>query len=295
MLFVLFAAHEASADTWTTPGRETVESSNGQWRLVVIPKLPDNGPRAELYRRSPPGTWALVQRWTLVNEVCPVSALVANDGTVVTFDNWASMGYGDDVVVIYRPDGTLVRQLGLNDLLEQEDIQQLRRSVSSIWWSGEHRIDEQQRRLVLQIAAQRTEEVPLSLETGEVLVPKRRMFPPLPRPRVTWTGETIPSCEGAHALTAGELVERATLAPVPDYPTVARKARIAGTVLVDITISETGEVEKAVVVKPLPFGIDQAAHDAVGKWRFEPVERDGTRVRACGRVRMSFELAVPDG
>jgi hypothetical protein len=41
--------------------------------------------------------------------VAPVSALVSEDGAyLITFDNWHSMGYGDDVVVLYRTDGTLI-------------------------------------------------------------------------------------------------------------------------------------------------------------------------------------------
>jgi TonB family protein len=311
---LLVSALTVQGDSWSLPEPKTFYSADGQWRLTVTPKqlkgqleyftdkvagtadagaaegVSANEPRGELYRKSGGGTWQRVVRWRLVNEVAPVSALVANDGTIATFDNWHSMGYGDDVVVIYRSDGSLIRKLGLADFLEEEDIFQLRRSVSSIWWSGTHRVDEEKRLLVLEINAQKLETVPMSLDTGVVLVPKRAMFP---RPRVTWSAEDIgtATCDGEVALLATELTSRALAADPPEYPSVARKARVAGTVVVDILIDPSGSVERAKVVKPLPFGLDQAAHDAVVKWRFRPIERGGQAARMCGRVSVKYDLA----
>eukprot|EP01035_Chromulina_nebulosa_P009054 gene9054-12233_t len=70
-----------------------------------------------LERRDAAGHWSTVWRKPLVNDVSPVSALVANDGGhVVTFDNWHSMGFGDDAVVIYGPDGAVVRAMALPPL-----------------------------------------------------------------------------------------------------------------------------------------------------------------------------------
>ena len=224
-----------------------------------------------------------------------MNALVASDGTVVTFDNWAHVGRGDDVVVIYRRSGELVRKLGLEDFLETDDIARLRTSVGSIWWSGTHRIDEAGRILILQIAlaAHRTEEMRLSLDTGALLDPKQRFFPPIRPPKVTWEGDDLAGerCADAYAVPGHELAKRAIAAAVPEYPVVARKARIAGTVILEITVSENGDVEHVVIVKPLPFGIDQAAQAAVAKWRFRPLERNGARVKMCGQVNMTFDLA----
>ncbi len=300
------------ADSWSLPEVETFHSADGRWRLVVTPKqlkgqleyfsdkvegspdagaaetVPANEARGELFRKTSGSTWQRVARWRLVNEVAPVSALVANDGTIVTFDNWHSMGYGDDVVVIYRSDGTLIRKFGLADILEDEDIFQLRHSVSSIWWSGTHLLDDDKRLLYLEIAAHKLETVPVSLDTGTVLVPKRVMFP---RPRVTWTAEAIGSCDGAVALSATELVARVVAADPPDYPPIARKARIAGTVVVDIWIDGRGAVERADVLKPLPFGLAEAAHDAILKWRFRVTHGEGESARMCGRVAIKYDLA----
>jgi TonB family protein len=303
---VLLLTLSARSDEWYMPERQSFTSTDGRWRLVVtpghidsqlayftdkvneVPATPDNRARGALYRKRAIG-WKLMHRWTLVNEISPVSALVANDGTVVTFDNWHGMGYGDDVIVIYAANGELVRKLGLSDLMDEADILQLPHSTSSIQWAKTYRIDEQRHNVVLQVAAHQTEELPVSLATGEVLVAKHLMFP---RPKVTWSGDDVAAatCDDAEAIAAEELVQRATVAPVPAYPEVARKARVGGTVIMEITVDENGNVERVTMVKPLPFGIDKAASAAVRAWQFRPLERNGERVKMCGRVRMIFDL-----
>src|SRR4029079_7976981 len=45
----------------------------------------------------------------------------------------------------------------------------------------------------------------------------------------------------------------------PHYPEVARQARVAGIVIVECIIDKNGNVRDVKVLKPLPFGLDQAA------------------------------------
>lgn len=70
----------------------------------------------------------------------------------MTFDNWYKAGYGDDIVVIYRTDGSVVKKYGLADLFTEGEISKLPRSVSSIWWGGAHFIDEQNGQVVLKVS-----------------------------------------------------------------------------------------------------------------------------------------------
>lgn len=139
------------ADSWLPPKTEVYLSGNGQFRLAITPRdinsplkyfetkvkgetLPELlGPTGAL-ERMVEGKWLLVWSIKLVNEVSPVSALVSNDGSVVTFDNWHSVGYGDDVVVIYGQDGRLVRSLALDQIVPSYFVDGFQRSVSSIWW-----------------------------------------------------------------------------------------------------------------------------------------------------------------
>lgn len=108
--------------------------------------------RLELWQTD--GTAREVWRRALLNDVAPVSSIVADDGRhVVTFDNWHAMGLGDDVIVIYGPGGDVVRQFALADLMSEAQVKALPRTVSSIWWGGRHRFDDGDSVLVLEIAA----------------------------------------------------------------------------------------------------------------------------------------------
>jgi TonB family protein len=58
--------------------------------------------------------------------------------------------------------------------------------------------------------------------------------------------------------------------PQADYPLEAHRQRLGGTVVLEVTIDETGQAKDVRVKLGLPLGLTQAAIDAVGKWRFRP-------------------------
>jgi periplasmic protein TonB len=76
----------------------------------------------------------------------------------------------------------------------------------------------------------------------------------------------------------------------PQYPEVARKARISGIVIVECTISRNGDVTDIHVLKPLPFGLDQAAVDAVKRWKFKPGTLNGQPVDVIFNLTVNFKL-----
>ena len=145
----------ARADSWALPRVETFEADQGLYRFTVTPRpldsqlayfeekiaelegqppAPHPGPTGVLERRDGE-EWIKVWDVPLANDVAPVSALVAPDGShVVTFDNWHSVGYGENVIVIYDVGGALVRSLTLTELLGEDYIEALPRSVSSVRW-----------------------------------------------------------------------------------------------------------------------------------------------------------------
>ena len=84
------------------------------------------------------GQWIRIWSGNLSNQVAPVDALIADGGKyLVTFDNWHSMGYGQNVVAIYDGHGQLIRALALSDIVSADHIAALQHSVSSIQWRGE--------------------------------------------------------------------------------------------------------------------------------------------------------------
>ena len=79
----------------------------------------------------------------------------------------------------------------------------------------------------------------------------------------------------------------------PVYPEEARKARISGIVIIGAIIDHTGAVKDVTVLKPLPFGLSEAATDAVKQWTFAPATLDGKPVDVIFNLTMNFKLDTP--
>lgn len=150
------------ADSWAMPTVQTYQSANGDYRFTVTPRPirsqldyfkakvaeeqgkappPAGSAMGQLERKGLDGKWQTVWIAPLRNEVAPVRVLVSDDGSrVVTFDDWHGTGYGPNVVAIYGAAGELVKAFALADLVPESYIEALPHSVSSIQWSGQHRL-----------------------------------------------------------------------------------------------------------------------------------------------------------
>jgi TonB family protein len=58
--------------------------------------------------------------------------------------------------------------------------------------------------------------------------------------------------------------------PMPEYPDIAKKARISGLVIVDVVVNADGDVVCSRVTKPLPFGLSAAVLKEIHGWKFAP-------------------------
>ena len=76
----------------------------------------------------------------------------------------------------------------------------------------------------------------------------------------------------------------------PIYPAEARAARVTGVVIVEAVITADGDVRDVKVLKPLPFGLDQAAANAVKQWKFRPATRNGQPVDVIFNLTIAFKL-----
>ncbi len=76
-------------------------------------------------------------------------------------------------------------------------------------------------------------------------------------------------------------------------PEAARQLRLRGTVTVELTVTETGEVLDPRVVESAGEILDQAMLDAVGHWRYEPADLNGLKVRM--RIRESQAFGTTGG
>ncbi len=75
----------------------------------------------------------------------------------------------------------------------------------------------------------------------------------------------------------------------PDYPEAARRARIEGKVILRAVIAESGAVQSVQVLRSVPL-LEEAAVEAVQKWRYTPARLDGEPLRVYLTVVVTFQL-----
>jgi periplasmic protein TonB len=76
----------------------------------------------------------------------------------------------------------------------------------------------------------------------------------------------------------------------PQYPALARQARIQGTVVLQAVIDKEGKVQHLQVVSGHPLLI-QAAMDAVKQWRYKPYYLNGEPVEVDTQININFTLS----
>ena len=90
-------------------------------------------------------------------------------------------------------------------------------------------------------------------------------------------------------IDVGPLIGYATRQAPPIYPPAAKMVRASGLVRVDVTVNEQGDVTTVQKTTGPPL-LQNAAKDAVRKWKFKPFIRDGQPVKANGYVSFNFSL-----
>jgi TonB family protein len=76
----------------------------------------------------------------------------------------------------------------------------------------------------------------------------------------------------------------------PKYPKKARKAKLNGTVVLSLIITEAGTPQDIKVKKSLEPSLDRAAIEAVTKWRFQPSTKAGSPVAVNATIEVNFRL-----
>ena len=87
------------------------------------------------------------------------------------------------------------------------------------------------------------------------------------------------------SLMIGNLLDKT----VPQYPAIARAARIQGVVVLQATISKSGSIENLRVISGPPM-LQQAAIDAVRSWRYKPYLLNGEPVEVETTINVVFNL-----
>jgi len=95
---------------------------------------------------------------------------------------------------------------------------------------------------------------------------------------------------GAYRVGGGVIAPVIIKSPQPGYTEAARKAKIAGVVVLWLVVNAKGLPEQIRVQKSLDPGLDQNAAKAVKHWRFKPAEKDGKPVAVAINIEVNFTL-----
>lgn len=103
-----------------------------------------------------------------------------------------------------------------------------------------------------------------------------------------------PGLTGEHRIIDNSLLEQKP-APrsqmPPQYPFEMRNASIEGEVAVEFIVDMNGNVRNPFVVRSTHREFEDAALQAISKWRFRPGRKDGRIVNA-GRVQQLFTFRI---
>jgi TonB family protein len=102
--------------------------------------------------------------------------------------------------------------------------------------------------------------------------------------------DNLPSTASVSArakISGGVLNGKALSLPNPEYPTIARQAHAAGTVTVQVTIDEDGNVSAAKAVGGHPL-LQAAAVTAARQAKFAPTKLEGQAVKVAGVLTYNF-------
>lgn len=76
----------------------------------------------------------------------------------------------------------------------------------------------------------------------------------------------------------------------PKYTELARRARVAGLVVVETIVDRNGDVTQVKVLRGLSMGLTESAIDAVEQWKFKPATLRGKPVDVIYRLTVRFEV-----
>jgi TonB family protein len=78
---------------------------------------------------------------------------------------------------------------------------------------------------------------------------------------------------------------------IPRYPAIARRAGVQGSVVVRGIVRRDGTIDEVEVIKDLPYGLGDAAREAVERWRFRPATFRGDPIDVYYTVTVNFRLS----
>jgi protein TonB len=90
-------------------------------------------------------------------------------------------------------------------------------------------------------------------------------------------------------LHSGIQAPRKIVDVAPVYPPLARETHVQGVVILEVVIDDDGDVASARVLRSVTL-LDQAAVEAVRRWRFSPARLNGEAIPVVMTVTVNFTL-----
>lgn len=112
----------------------------------------------------------------------------------------------------------------------------------------------------------------------------RRLFAAIPSTAVPRSAALRPTAPGEDGATPARV--RKSVSPV--YPPAARQARVGGTVVARVLVSETGRPLQVEVIRGVRPDLADAAVACIQKWTFDPGRRGGREVQSWMTVEIPF-------
>ena len=255
---------------------------------VVTTALYESGPRGRALIREIP-----------IEDASLGDVLVSDSGRYVVAVQRgrpcrSGLSKGDPLISVYASNGARGASLKVEDVFEPYDLMRLSRYDVSFALRHE---SEAREVVVVSILIEvkgsdaHFEERLVDVATGELLGGKRPIFP---APRVYVTPANSESAASDCAandvarIDSQRLFEAATFGPLPPFPDIPMKARIRGTVQVEVLISESGDVLCAHPLSKLLFGLDTTAAETLRGWKFKPFLIDGHAAKVAGELLVHF-------
>jgi len=128
-----------------------------------------------------------------------------------------------------------------------------------------------------------TETAPPVADKGEIA--------PLPIPVPAPAPERIEPAGGVYnAVPPGGTQPEEVDRVIPKYPSAARRAGIAGPVVVRGIVRKDGTIDNVEIIRDLPYGLGESARQAVSRWRFRPATFAGEPIDVYYTVTVNFKL-----
>ncbi|RXH54885.1 TonB family protein [Granulicella sibirica] len=115
--------------------------------------------------------------------------------------------------------------------------------------------------------------------------------PKLPWQGDTLAGQTIYGVGSAAPMSPEQMVKIASGTP-PEFTPEAAHDHVQGTVVVRVVVDAKGLAQHLTVQRPLGYGLDAKAVEALGKTKFEPAQLKGTPVPLALDLTEEFKLVT---